>query len=374
MGKLELKIFLLSSAESVHTVRWANALTERGIKVFLFTHTNVRDKLHSNVVVTLLKYRWSKNGVYFFNTKLLRRQIEQHCPDIIHAHFASGYGTLAANASVRYLLSVWGDDVYEFPRRSRLHKYLLTRTLNKADKIFSTSRVMAVETNKYVNRNIVVIPFGVDIPNFSIQKQPSNRIRLGIVKVMAEKYGVDVLLRAYHILKNKYSNIEMSLDLYGDGPALPSLRKIHEDMRKTLPYRADEVNFHGRIDNEMVPKVLTAIDIFVIPSRSDGESFGVAAVEAGASATACVVSEVGGLPEVVLDGKTGVVIQKDDPQALAAALERLILDKSFRDELGMNARENVIEKYDWNVNVSQMIRMYREHVQDEIDSGKSCSS
>ena len=127
------------------------------------------------------------------------------------------------------------------------------------------------------------------------------------------------------------------------------------------PYAVDTVtHFVGNVPHDSIPRELNRLDIYVAMSRLDSESFGVAIVEASACGLPVVVSNVGGLPEVVEDGKTGVVMPKENPQALAQVLARLALDPEQRALLGHNGQLHVRQQYEWNNNVSRMLQVYEE--------------
>ena len=98
------------------------------------------------------------------------------------------------------------------------------------------------------------------------------------------------------------------------------------------------------------------LDIYVAVSIK--ESFGVAVLEASACSKPVVVSNVGGLPEIVEDGITGFIVEKENPEVLAEALEKLILDIDLRIQMGKNGRNKVINEYNWKDSVAAMISIY----------------
>jgi starch synthase len=114
----------------------------------------------------------------------------------------------------------------------------------------------------------------------------------------------------------------------------------------------------GVVPHERMPAFMWGLDVFVNPSRA--ESFGVAALEAAASGVPVVASHVGGLPEVVADGETGLLVPPEDPAALAAALAGLIRDPSRRRALGRSARERAVALYDWQACARRMEQLYEE--------------
>jgi len=90
------------------------------------------------------------------------------------------------------------------------------------------------------------------------------------------------------------------------------------------------------------------------------ESFGVAVIEASATGIPVVVSDVGGLPEVVERDGTGLVVEARNEVQIADALERLVLDPDLRFRMGAAGRDRVQRLYEWKANVDQMLSIYRE--------------
>ena len=90
------------------------------------------------------------------------------------------------------------------------------------------------------------------------------------------------------------------------------------------------------------------------------KSFGVAVLEAGACGNPVIVSNVGGLPEVVKNGKAGFIVEKENPDALADVLEKLILDPDLRTEMGNNERNKDIKEFSCEESVDKMLSVYND--------------
>jgi glycosyltransferase involved in cell wall biosynthesis len=120
------------------------------------------------------------------------------------------------------------------------------------------------------------------------------------------------------------------------------------------------VQFVGAVAHAQVPEQLHSFDIFAAASRLDSESFGVAVIEASACGLPVVVTRAGGLPEVVRRGETGLVVERENPAALAEALQRLIDDPTLRARLGAAGRAHVQACYEWDTSVQTMIDVYRQ--------------
>lgn len=352
-----MKVMMLASGKSYHATRWANALVERGIGIiFVSVHALVRP-LDDRVIHVDL----GGNGRIAYLTSLnrLRHLIKQHAPDLVHSHSAGGYALMGAFGGRHpWIVSVYGADVYDVPGKSPLHHFVVEQMLKRADRLLSTSHAMARQVAKEFPSLplATVTPFGVDTERFRHRRigVDSHARRIGVVKKLEWKYGIDILIAAFSILVKRCS-YPVELHIVGDG----SKRSELEEQCLTSGM-ADQIHFHGAIPNNEVPEFLAGLDIFVVPSRLESESFGVAAVEAMSASLPVIVSDVGGLPEVVEDGVSGIVVKREDSEVLAVAMEQLIRNPTWRRKLGWSARIRVECEYDWSTNVDQMVRIYKE--------------
>lgn len=356
-----MRIALLGAANSIHLQRWAAALADRGHAIRVISqHRCERALLPAAADVVWLPHAGAAG--YFLNARLLRRELAAWRPDLLNAHYASGYGTTAALSRFRpTLLSVWGSDVYDFPYESALKGWLLRRNLRHATALASTSVAMAQQVRRLTpeRSEITVTPFGVDVAAFApaAGRRVANCITIGTVKSLAEKYGLDLLLRAFAGLTRDADlqalPFELRLLIVGDGPQRETLEALARGLG-ILPV----TEFVGAVAHAEVPGWLNRLDIYCAPSRHESESFGVAVIEASACALPVVVSDVGGLPEVVRDGETGIVVRREDVPALERALKRLVVDEVLRRRLGVAGRARVERDYAWDNCVDRMIACY----------------
>jgi len=358
-----MRVALLGPANSIHLQRWSSALAARGHAVRLFSqHPADAGSAVAGVEVESLPHR----GVagYFLNAPKLRSALAGWRPRLLHVHYASGYGTTAALCGFRpSLLSVWGSDVYEFPNQGPLHKALLRRNLRQATAVASTSHAMAEQVRRITPERdqIAITPFGVDLDRFGPRAAPRipGRMTIGTVKRLEPKYGIDLLLAAFAALSNdaelRATGIDLRLLVVGAGPSAESLR----DLARALGIET-RTEFVGAVPHADVPACLRRLDIYVAASRL--ESFGVAVVEASACALPVVVSDVGGLPEVVRAEETGLIVPRENVSALQAALKRLVLDAALRERLGRAGRALVERDYGWQHCVDLMERCYERTV------------
>lgn len=343
-------VALLGPANSVHLHRWASALHERGRRVTVLTQ-HAEGALALPAGIELVRLPASGTAGYFINASALRRWLCRHRPHLLHAHYASGYGTTAMLARWRpTLLSVWGSDVYEFPDQSRLKRWLLRRNLLAADALGSTSRAMANQLRRIVPErdDIAITPFGVDTQRFVPKAACPRKPVVGTVKTLAVAYGIDILLDAFACVCKRQPGIDTRLLIVGDGPEREALAA------QAHALGIDErVRWVGAVPHAEVPDWLRQLDVYVAPSRR--ESFGVAVAEAMACGVPVVVSDAGGLPEVVESGTSGLVVAVADVQALADAIERLLLDPALRERLARQGRADVKRRFDWSACVDRMI-------------------
>lgn len=362
------KIVLLGPGNSIHIQRWANSLTDRGLKVHLITAHETLKEIDPNVTVHRLKL--SAPWAYLAAQSEVKKFINLIKPDILNAHYATGYGLLARN--VRFqptLLSIWGSDVYDFPEKSIFHKWLVRSNLQSANAIASTSECMAQKTSSICKtKKIHITPFGVDETIFrpSLIKKESNKITIGTVKSLSKKYGIDTLIRAFALATKQLGTaFNLHLEITGGGQDEAKLKKLVARLGI-----APAVTFHGSVPHESVPDMLARLDIFVALSRD--ESFGVAAVEAAACGLPVVVSDAAGLAEVTVHEKTGFVVPRNDHHAAASALVRLITDANLREEFGRAGQQHVLLNYTWEKSLDKMIEVYQavanEHLRAPIVS------
>ena len=353
-----MKILFIGAATSNHTIRWVNALVENGHDVLLVSRSDQRDNVgHISKQVKIIYLKYCGGIGYYLNVPQLKRIYKEYSPDVVNAHYATGYGTLARLAKCKPLvISVWGSDVYDFPFKSNKNRRLICKNLNYCDAIASTSFAMAEQTKKILNnfnKNITVTPFGVDINKFKKTNYTKNDIfTIGIVKYLEPIYDIPLLINAFYIVQ-KQVNIKLQLSIYGDGSLKDELVLLCEKLNIS-----DKVIFNGTIPNYDIPAALQKFDIFVNCSKQ--ESFGVAIVEAMACELPIVATPCEGFKEVVVDGVTGIILEDRKPETMANKLIELINDEEKRYTYGKNARTRVEEFYDWHKNVYTMIDLYEK--------------
>jgi glycosyltransferase involved in cell wall biosynthesis len=140
------------------------------------------------------------------------------------------------------------------------------------------------------------------------------------------------------------------------GEAAPEDESYLNHLRETADRLrvADHLRFTGYVEN--LPALLAAFDVIAAPS--DNEAFSLALVEAMASGCAVVATRVGGMAEIVQDGVTGLLVERDNAYSLTVALSRLLADKRLREKIGGVARASVIERFDRRNAIDRIERLY----------------
>ena len=340
-----MKICFIGPANSAHIIKWCNWFNKRGheIHVISFTPGEIKDTF-VHVINLGVDVDGSDLGKlkYLFSGKKIKRIINSINPDIINVHYATSYGAAVAFGNIHdYVLSVWGSDIYYFPNKSFFHKALLKYSLKKANYLFSTSRAMAKEAEKYTNKSFVITPFGVDLQLFNPKLRDRNEggeFIVGTVKGLADTYGIKDILKAVSELKGK---VPIRLRIAGKGP------KEQEYHQLAVELGIDDItNWLGFISQEDAAKEWANMDVAVIPSIQ--ESFGVSAIEAQASGIPVIISNIPGLMETTLPNVSSLTVERNDYLAIADCITELYENPAKREQMGLSARAFVEENYELN--------------------------
>jgi len=242
--------------------------------------------------------------------------------DVVHAHWIpSGIAALATGKP--FVLQVWGTDA-ELVRRV---PWLARPLLRRAKAVVAASSYLAAEATALGAREVRVIPDGVDIPEHV--GEPADPPHVLFVGRLSEEKGILEFLEATE---------GMPRVIVGDGP-----------LRDRVPEAV------GFVPHAELGPYYERAAVVCCPSRREG--YGVVAREAMAYGRPVVATRVGGLPDAVADGVTGLLV---DPRELISALERLFSDAALRARLGSAAGRKAREDYAWNAVVSALQTLYAE--------------
>ena len=354
-----MKIAVLASGD-IHTTKWVNSFVQMGHEVHLIMLEPVLEETKAQLHV--LPFPRPLGGI--LNFWHLRRLLKRLKPDLLHVHGASLDGLLGRLSGFHpSVVSVLGSDVFTFPYESRLKHRILIDNLKHYDWIGSTSEYMAEQVLRLLpgEQRVTVTPFGVNLQSFAPRPELRNKnfITIGTVKTLHPKYGVDLLINAFARARTRLQQTapdlagKMRLLIVGRGP----LRAVLLELVNQLGLQ-DFVEFVQQVPNKQVPELLNRMDVFVALSRCKSESFGVAVVEASACELPVVVSNMGGLPEVVRNGETGIIVEPENADKAADALIQLISDEGLRAKMGSAGRLRVQREYEWSGCVKKMQTLY----------------
>ncbi|MGC9162608.1 MAG: glycosyltransferase [Thiomonas sp.] len=269
--------------------------------------------------------------------------------DVVHTHLftADTYGRLAARlagvpavfSTVHNIVNPWKGAGHR--AIDRLLARLSTAVVGCSDEVTQT----LARRDRIPVRKLVAIPNGIDLRKFSIASGagvreefglPADRPLIGVVgRLHAQKAHAD-LFRALALLPQARAG-ELACLVIGTGDLLAPLT---QQVRELGLDRC--VRFTGM--RQDIPRLVAALDVFVMSSHWEG--LPIALLEAMASARAVLCTRVGGIPDVVVDGDNGLLVDAQDPPALAQGLDRLLQDAALRRRLGQRARETVMARFD----------------------------
>lgn len=173
-------------------------------------------------------------------------------------------------------------------------------------------------------------------------------LKIGVIGRLSPEKGQRYFVEAMRILSEQKCNIKALI--VGDGPDMEDLRKLVNKLNL-----ASKIIFCGYIEN--VAPIYEMVDVICIPSLSEGMPN--VALEAMMSGKAVVATQVGGIPEVVLHNKTGLLVADKDPNGLAVALESLLLDPNLVKRLGAAGMNRVKTYFNSEARVQNLVRIYR---------------
>jgi glycosyltransferase involved in cell wall biosynthesis len=248
---------------------------------------------------------------------------------------------------------VWVDHASGTAEQASFVKLAVRRVLDRliARRIASIAAVSGYVRERNQARfglppdRLVVISNGVSLERFRPVVLPGKHERLRVLAVanLIRHKGIDVLLRALARMQRR----DVELEIAGDGPEAAALKELASALGLT-----ERVRFLGLRSD--VQDLLARTDIFVHPATW-AEAFGFTITEAMAAGVPVIATRTGGIPEIVVDAESGLLVPPGAVDELAAALDRLANDESLRDRLGQAARRRTEERFDVRTSARQHI-------------------
>jgi len=329
-------------------------------------HTEKYDLHHPRYVYAVpKKYFYPITGISYahFVSRYAIKNIKPK-PDLIHAHFSypDGFGMigLAKKWNIPLVISALGTIERKVAYEGSYTSRQIIKAMNFADKVLSVSEDLKLHiVNLGINENnVIVVPNGVDTEKFKPAGKENARKLLNLpldkniilfVGALRSIKGVDYLIEAAKNFVD--SNTELYLVGRDDG-LKKSLKKMAQDFKIT-----DFIKFIGPVNHEDIPLWVSASDILVLPSLSEGRPNVV--LEALACEVPVVATDVGGIPELIINGETGYLVPAKNPLELSEKVNKLLGDENQREKMGKFGRKSIIQRgLTWEAHAKKTVDIY----------------
>ncbi len=288
--------------------------------------------------------------------------------DAIHAHWIVPQGFVAAMikklTGMLYIVTAHAGDV--FPLKNGFLRWFGKVALRNAFYCTVNSNATKEAVAGVANiPNVDIVPMGVDLSAFSPSKKDDSIRKkhcvdgefIFTVGRMAEKKGFKYLIDAMPRILEKLPKAK--LVMIGDGP---ERQRLEEQAKKSGLEKS--VVFAGKVTHKELERWYPTADVFVLPSivtaEGDTEGLGVVFLEAIASGTPIIGSNVGGIPDIIRHNETGLLVPQKDSSALSEAIIKVLTDKKLEQKLTKNAMDFVKERFTWDIVADRFAEMFRK--------------
>jgi len=310
----------------------------------------------------LKAFRYFYKSIYYSINDFILSSYFSKNYDIVHCH----YGTLGKRFlflkyiyTTKLVVSFHGFDITKIFRENNIHYY---------DDLFKAADIFLPISNHWCNKlidlgcppeKIIVHRMGIDIQEFRFKPRScSFPLKILTIGRLVEKKGIPVAIRALAKILAERPNFTFEFWIAGDGP----LRKKIESLIENLNL-SDRVRLLGWVNKNEVRTLMDKAHIFLLPSLTapDGDQEGIPVVlmEAMASGLPVISTFHSGIPELVLDGKTGFLVPENDIAALAAKIIFLVENPQLWAQIAHNARKFVEQEYNIKKQVLKLLKIYK---------------
>jgi rhamnosyl/mannosyltransferase len=296
-----------------------------------------------------------------FSPRMMRELSRKY--DVLHLHTPHPMGVLAylgARTPRHALVVTHHSDIVRQARARRLLAPAFRAVMARASSVIATSeRYVASSMELAPHRaKVRVIPYGINLDAFSpeasaLPRAKELRARLGDRVALAA--GRLIYYKGFEVLLDALKFVRCHLLLVGDGPlARPLLQRARANGV------SERVTFLGAVPNQEMAGYYGAANIFVLPSIARSEAFGIVQIEALASGVPVINTALdSGVPEVSLDGATGLTVPPGDPRQLAEAMNRILDDRALAKSFGASGRRRALERFTVERMVAETLAAYR---------------
>ncbi len=314
-------------------------------------------------------YRFAGPSYHHFVGRFIHRNLEK--PDLLHSHFAypDGYGVLDLVNRWKIPFVVHLRGAFRIATGEPTFKTIrgrLMKVLERADLIFTVSHSVKAEYAEMgvSKEKMVVLPNGINHQRFYPVEQDEARSKLPgtpeshqgklilFVGYLRKRKGVDLLLEAFPAILKEHEDAR--LFLIGEG----HLRNHLEARARELGV-SKKLHFHSNIPHEQMINFINAADLVVLPTFAEGRPNIV--LEAMLCARPVVATAVSGIPELIRDGREGILISPGESELIAGAVCRVLNDPELASRFGKQARERIFElNLDWKSYGKKALAHYEE--------------
>ena len=278
--------------------------------------------------------------------------------DVIHVHWPvphAIFGYIGKRVSkARLILSFYGVELRWVKKSLPFLASFVKWAINRADLVTCISTHTREELLSFSSRPVTIIPFGAGLDIQEGESPPAHPPEILFVGRLVERKGVKYLIDAYKLLAEK---IDCKLYIVGGGPERPAL----ERQVKTLGLQ-NKVVLSGAISEQELRKRYQNCSVFVLPaitdSKGDTEGLGVVLIEALNYKRPVVASSVGGITDVIIDGKTGLLVPERNSELLAQALLRILEDQNLAKKLGETGYDYCTQHFSWDTIIQRLQDVY----------------
>ncbi len=286
-------------------------------------------------------------------SKKIKEVIQDFKPDLIHVHFGG----------IPISIFLLKEKLYNIPILLTLHSgiegmkvdqnTLLGKLLHRSTWITAVSDSVlesAIKSMPELNGKISRIYNGVSLPSINPADLDFLKPNILCIGRMVKEKGFDIMLKAFKEINKVFSNV--NLIFAGDGP----IRKDLEEIASKYGL-LDRIQFLGWVEPDEIFNLINKSEIIVVPSRWE-EPFGLVAIEAALLKRPVIATRVGGLKEIIEDGVTGMLFEKDDVNGLVDNLHYLLSNPQQAIKLGQKAREHAISNFSMDSFIEQYHKLY----------------
>ncbi|TRZ52413.1 MAG: glycosyltransferase family 1 protein [Dehalococcoidia bacterium] len=304
-------------------------------------------------------------GVYPFLPSL-SKIIKTVRPDIVHAQshlFLTTYSAInqAFRCKIPSIITVHGmlaKRTLPINLVQQIYLYTMSSSgFKKATKIICLTRSDANEVIKYNCKpeKVRIVPNGVNTEVFKPSSFEEKKNLIGWIGRFVPEKGLKYLVDALNIMAGQ--NRKSKFILIGDGPQMSKVIRMVN--RYGL---SDRTFFTGQLPHKKIHEIMSKASIFVLPSIKEGMP--ITLLEIMASGKPVVASDISGINDVLTHGKNGLLVPPCNAERLAEAVLMLMNDQKLRKSLGENARQLMVEKYNWDLVAEKIEEIYLEAIED----------